>query len=194
MPCDIGYRSVADAVIDDEQRTGAPAIDRALMEQLGVDDPVFLAWAQELDRQPLLEKALERALAEVAANGDVRIDNGALVTRGDNRRLVERWQLEVLRIVLELLDYECAMSGSGLEGEKHGASGVHEYVAIAFTAGGASIRFEHFASDDALAKEQRKFLALAQRLGIRVRIVRDKRAGQAIPPGTIHPHKHRGKA
>src|SRR5258706_14427526 len=151
MPCDIGYRSVADVEITEvEKRTGAPEIDRELLERLGVDDPVFLAWAQGLDLDPLLERALERT-REAIDPGEVelRVDNGSLVSRarlvqaGNERlvaRLTQRWQLEVLRIVCELLDYECVIGASGLEAEKHGATGGHQYIAIAFTAGGVELR------------------------------------------------------
>jgi hypothetical protein len=216
MPCEIGYRSVARATIAQrpetlESRAEAPPFDQELLDRLGVDDPPFLAWLVGLEIDPLLERALERTRDAVDVGAaELRIENGALTSRvtvTDTKAAAERavaivtkrWQLEVLRIVCELLDYEVELGERGgalvLEGEKHGTSGVHEYISITTDAAdGLEVRFEHFASDDALALEQRRFLALAQKLGVRLRITREQRAGQKIPPGTIHPHKHRGKA
>jgi len=215
MPCDIGYRSVASATIAAkpetlESRAAAPGIDQELLDRLGQDDPTFLGWLDTIDIDALLGRALDRAReAQDTGGAEFRIDNGALASRisvtGSRAAaaavvaaFTRRWQLEVLGVVCELLDFEVEISaragGLFLEGEKHGATGVHEYISITFDASGTEVRFEHFSSDEALALEQRRFLALAQKLGIRVRLVREQRAGQPIKPGTVHPHKGRGKA
>ena len=40
-----------------ESRTAAPEVDAELLEQLGVADPTFLGWLEDLDTNPLLETA-----------------------------------------------------------------------------------------------------------------------------------------
>jgi hypothetical protein len=212
VPCDIGYRSVARATIERRQpetidrRASAPPIDRELLDRLGQDDPAFVDWITTLDVDPLLGRALGRARDALAPVGfAIRVDGGALAMTGPATAgsamatFAKRWQLEVLRVICELLDFDVAIVERGgrlvIEGEKHGTGGVHEYVSIAADAGdGVEVRFEHFVSDDALAIEQRRFLALAHRLGVKLQLRDERRAGQPIPPGTIHPHKGRGKA
>jgi hypothetical protein len=207
VPCDIGYRSVARA----ELRTAPPEVDAELLARLGIDDPAFVDWLTALDTGPLLERALERTLAaqffrSQSAPGRFSIENGMLKSETDTPEIgalvAKRWQMEVLRLVCELLDYDVTIEERGgaivIEGEKTTHSGdhhVHEYIAITSDkAGGADVRFEHFSSDEALATEQARFFALAQKLSLRARLTGEKRAGQKIPPGTRHPHKHKGKA
>jgi hypothetical protein len=218
VPCDIGYRSVSRARIDEpvpetfESRTEPPEVDAQLLERLGVEDPVFLDWLRDLDSGPLLEQALERALAAVGRppGVEVAIRNGRLAARATtagaaSRARVERavgalsrrWQMEVLRVVAELLDYEVTLATARedgrdvlvLSGEKRGDSDVRAYLRVtALARGEVQVRFEHWASEGELEAEAVRFSGLAQRLGVRVAFVESRRGGQAIPPGAIHRH------
>lgn len=222
MPCDIGYRSVAKAKVAApapqtfEARTKPPAVDADLLDKLGRQDPGFLDWLRELDPQDLLEQALSRALEAVSVPGRVElaIRGGQLAARATTRSEAERsaarraidaaarrWQLEVLRVVAELLDFDAALfdgpGGPVVEGEKAGPGGVHEYLRISFDrAGEAQLCFEHYRSAEALELDEDKLTALAQRLGVRVVVQGRRRGGQPIPEGAVHPHagKKRGKS
>ncbi len=220
MPCDIGYRSVSRARLPDpapqtfESRATAPAVDAELLDRLGQDDPAFLGWLRDLEAGPLLATALERALAASTPlafpSMQFAIRGGALAARATTRNDAERvraeetaaavskrWQIEVLRMVAELLDFVVTVSRARengrdiwvIEGEKTGSGGVREWLRITSdTAGGVQIQFEHFASAALLATEETKLLALAQKLGVPVAVVDVRRAGQAIPDGTVHRH------
>jgi hypothetical protein len=222
MPCNLGYRSVSRIRVDAprpevvESQTRAPELDGELLERLGETDPVFAAWLLALDPSPLLEEALARALRAAAPGGeaDFRVRDGALVARAsatgegdkaDRRALFERvgrrWQVEILRIVAEILDYEMAIESSGptliLEGEKATSGSVKEYLRILLDDGPSpELRFEHFKSERDLLAEEDRFLALARRLGVRITIRERHRSGQDIPAGAVHkhPNKGRGKA
>lgn len=71
MPCDIGYKSYSRVKIATPQvqtlkiTAKAPSVDADLLDRVGVDDPAFLAWMQEIDTQPLLQRALDAALVAV---------------------------------------------------------------------------------------------------------------------------------
>ncbi|MBI3269013.1 MAG: hypothetical protein HYZ53_08320 [Planctomycetes bacterium] len=220
MPCDIGFRSVAKARVAKpaprsfESRTSAPKIDADLLERLGREDAVFLGWINDLDTDPLLAKALERALAALgpaAAGAEFAVRGGELAARARFRnaaekaageetvaRVAARWQMEVLRVVAELLDYEVTIAGARvdggevvvLEGEKAGKGKVREYLRIEVdaTGGGAELRFEHFASEEASSAEEARFLALAQRLGVRIAVKSIRRAGKPIAKKAVHRH------
>ncbi len=174
------------AVVRKERRTQAEPVDTDLLEKLGVDDPRFVEWLNALDTTPLLETALARTQGSAA----FRIEGGMLVGPADGAAIEQRWQLEVLRVVLELLDYETFIDNGVLEGEKRSGKGVNEFVRVT---SGRELRFEHFASDQELASEQRRFLALAQKLSLRLRLEGEQRRGQPIPKGAVHPHKQKGK-
>lgn len=219
MPCDIGYKSVSRGRVEAapplayENRTAPPEVDADLLASLGVDDPVFADWIRELDTAPLLEQALERTLAAVGAPPDARltIENGQLAARAtapdaarlDRTRraldeLARRWQLEVLGVVAELLDYDVSLARAGealvLEGEKRGSGDVRPSFRITTDARGeVVVVFEHFDSDEELASEERRFRALAQKLGTRLVTGASLRSGQAIPAGAKHRHGKRGK-
>ncbi|MCC6809799.1 MAG: hypothetical protein IT381_20385 [Deltaproteobacteria bacterium] len=171
MPCDIGYRSVARATV--EKKTPAvkappKRVDEPLIVRLAAADPAFVSWLRELDAKPLLDT----------------LQQGGVI--------------DLLRMVCELLDYNVVVSENGkmLEAEKTTHSGehhVHEYLCVVAKGDALEVRFEHFASDDALAVEQARFLALAQKLGLTLRLSGEKRAGQKIPKGAVHPHLHKNR-
>lgn len=214
MPCDLGYKSFDRVVVPTPQplivkkRLKAPQVDAELMERLGQEDPAFVDWLNELDTTPLLEKAL----AAVGDTGPVAfaIENGVLTatatcrTAAEKRRAEEtaervgrRWQMEVLAIVAQLLDFETAVTVTKtaggetltLEGEKHGASQVHEYLRVTFDPqAGDAVLFEHFATAAERDLVRAKFLALGQKLGVRIDIRKTSESGSPIPAGAIHKH------
>jgi hypothetical protein len=206
VPCNLGYRSVARARVETpapatfEAVTPAPAVDAELLERLGVDDPVFADWLADLDLEPLLARALDRTGPTDGVEAVVR--GGALRVRAPSAAraaaLTRRWQVEVLRIVGELLGYELGLdwsdAGFVLEGEKAGAAGVAPFLRISGAGADAELRFEHFGSDDELALEEARFVALAQRLGVRLRLLDRRRAGQPIPAGALHRHGKKGRS
>lgn len=200
-----------------ENRTAPPAVDSDLLASIGVDDPVFEGWLRDLDTAPLLEEALARALAAAGTPPDATlgIENGRLVARAtapDTARLdrardaldvlARRWQLEVLGVVAELLDHDVSISRVSedgrdqlvLEGEKRGAGDVRPSLRITTDVRGeVVVLFEHFASEDELALEERKLRALAQKLGIKIVTGASRRSGQDIPAGAKHRHGKRGR-
>lgn len=213
MPCNIGYKNVARIRIPApkplrfESKAKALQPDAELLERLGVQDPTFVEWIGELDTKPLLREALKRALTKIDG-GDLKYSiagSGELIARGEYRgaearalaktsaAIAKQWQIEVLNIVLQLLDYETQVSvdanqASILEGEKHSSRGVHEFVRISQVDGRDTLRFEHFASAEEAAKEQAKFLVLAQTMGIKIDLITSEESGQPIPTGTVHRH------
>lgn len=227
MPCDIGYRSVAKAKVTApepqsfEARVGPPELDADLLEKLGQEDPVFADWLRELDTGPLLGKALERALRAVRApkGFELAIRNGRLSVRTTTRSASERtearrvvsqvgarWQMEVLRVVAELLEFEVVLQSvkeNGddllvLEGEKPGAEGtVREYLRIKVGAyGEAQVSFEHYKSPEDLEADEDRLQGLCDKLGLKLSIQGRRRSGQPIPEGAVHRHpgKKRGKS
>jgi len=213
MPCDIGYKSYSRVRIPTPQpqkfksKAKAPKVDAELMARLGQDDPQFVEWMNELDIAPLLSAALERALSQTAGDGVgfSIAGNGDLVAKAEyksdrGKKKIEkavaavsaRWQMEVLGVIAELLDFSVVIAAGGssftLEGEKENETGVHEYIRIVNDPGGASIRFEHYRSPEALRKDKDKFLALAQKLGVKIALIDSEEGGQPIPQGTVHRH------
>ncbi len=66
-------------------------------------------------------------------------------------------------------------------------SNVHKYLRISMGRDGKTeVRFEHFTEKEELEKELKKFCALAQKLGIPLRIVGAEIEGQPIPEGVEH--------
>jgi hypothetical protein len=223
MPCDIGYRSVARARIAAptpqrfEARVAPPAIDADLLAKLGQADPVFCDWLLTLDTGPLLEKALQLAREIVATPSgfELAIRGGRLAARAETRSpaeaaeaqrvisaVAERWQLEVLRIVADLLGFEVAAvvredGQVGFEGEKAGPGEVRESIRVAVDESGeAQLRFEHYRSPEELEADEDRFTALARLLGLRLSIRSRRRSGRPIPAGAVHRHpgRHRGKS
>ena len=201
-----------------KKRIDAPAIDAELLELIGQDDPGFVEWISDLDGAPLLAAALEKALAGFgnASPVDFSTDGGGLSatakyrTAADKARvekIVDRvgrlWQAEVLAIVAQLLDFETqitVMKEGGqevvmLEGEKHGGtSQVHEYLRVTLDpAKGSALLFEHFSSKKELTAARSKFLALAQKLGVKIAVTDSKESGSPIPGGSVHKHFLKGK-
>ena len=218
MPCNLGYRSVAKArlaapkPVTFESRQPAPEIDPELLERLGVSDPVFADWVRGLDPTALLEKALERAIEAVGPSGvELAIRGGELAARTTVRndaersrarraidQVARRWQVEVLRVVAEVLDYEVSLSEEAdgslvIEGEKASGGDVREWLRVSLDARGeAVLRFEHFKSEAELDAEEDRFRALSRRLGVRI-AGESRREGSPIPAGAKHRHKGGGK-
>lgn len=225
MPCNIGYKTYAPIRIPQpkpqtfKKKMLSPNIDQELLEKLGVDDPEFLAWAQKLNIKPLLEEALKKTL-EVRPSGSVNFsisEDGNIVaestyTDGPERKEVERitdrvlnhWQMGVLKIVTQLLGYDATISSQGKDGnetltmvaEETGKSHPCKYIRVSKDSGGnGEITFEHFTSKSELEKEQVKFVSLAQKLGVKITLPNSPISGQPIP-GNIkeqHPHAHQHK-
>lgn len=214
MPCNIGYKNVSKIQIlapqlkKFESKTEIPAVDADLLEKIGENDPIFVEWLKELDTKPLLENALEKAIADVE-NSDMMnfsIDDSGYLNAdadyvGDSEKaeiekiidsVSNQFQFELLKTVLELLDYTAILSkenadGFVLEGEKNEESTVHKYVRIDKAVDEESVlRFEHFESPQSLEKEKEEFLGLLQRLGIRIDISESQDNGQPIQDGTVH--------
>jgi hypothetical protein len=213
MPCNVGYRSISRTKIKQPQpetirsETQAPQINAELLERLGQEDQQFAEWLQELEVGPLLTEALTRALNTVDDTAGVSFaisDAGRLTAKATvNKRarkqrlqkiidrVVARWQMEVIGIVAELIDYEIKITTDGdalvLEGEKRSNNKVHEYIRITINSNEDSeMCFEHFTDPNELKTEELRFLGLMQRLGINVTFLKSERAGQPIPNGTIH--------
>jgi len=211
MPCDIGIRSVTRINIPSvqpqefEEEIKPPEIDRDLLDKIGEDDQVFLEWLGELEIGPLLEEALRRAKSRVENSDSLSIaisKNGRLVikssyTNAREKRQIEtvanmlsaRFQMEVLAIIAELLDYRISLNQQGrgeeitfiLEGEKEAVSGVGKYLRITKdTSEDGALMFEHFESKKALTSEQYKFLGLSQKLGVKIFVEDTEYSGQAI--------------
>lgn len=117
------------------------------------------------------------------------------------RKMSERFQMELFGIIAELLGYkirisEAAPDGTNalvLEGEKEEDAGVHKYLKISVnTAGEGVFAFEHFDSPASVKQERAKFLALADKLGIKIRLSDERQAGQPIPAGVEHRHFLKG--
>jgi len=217
MPCNIGYRQIAKIAIPKPQsqefkeKVKPPEIDEDLLEKIGDQDPVFAQWLGELKINPLLKAALDTAVTKVRGARSLSFSitkNGNLIIGGrfaspEEKRNVEslvtqlsnQFQMEVLAIIVQLLDYEITLMQEEqdkkivltLEGEKEAASGIHKYLKITRNSKGEGVFiFEHFASAQELTAEQQKFLALAQKLGIKIVIHEVEKGGQAIPIGTKH--------
>lgn len=218
MPCDLGYKSFTSVTVpvptplSFKKKTAAPKVDADLMALIGQDDPVFLEFIDDLDIVPLLRQALDAALAEIGATRPVTfaVEAGGLSAEATYKnasekgrieaiadRVGRRWQMEVLAIVARLLDFEVQISVSRvdgrevvtLEGERHGDGQVNEYLRVTLDpAKGSSVMFEHFASPEKLAAAKAKFLGLAQKLGIRLRLGTTRESGSPIPAGEVHKH------
>jgi hypothetical protein len=170
MPCNVGYRSISRTKIKQPQpetirsETQAPQIEAELLERLGQDDQQFAEWLQELKVNPLLTEALTRALKTIDDTAGVSFtisDAGRLTTKATvNKRtqkqrlqkiidsVVARWQMEVIGIVAELIDYDIKITTDDgvlvLEGEKRSNNKVHEYIRIALNSKEDSeMCFEH---------------------------------------------------
>ncbi len=216
MPCNIGYKSYAKIEISAPQpqtfkaKAEAPNIDADLMAKLGSEDPEFLEWASELDTKTLLKEALKRTLTKVVVK-DIEFSvnaKGMLEAKGryfnDKEkknlaevasRVSESWQFEILGIVTQLLGYTATITKNGsefiLEAEEEGKSHPCDYIKITKKDGNAVLVFEHFKSRGALQLETAKFLALADRLGVKI-VVGDSTLSEGDPfPGEErHGHSH----
>jgi hypothetical protein len=204
MPCNIGYKTVTRAKIsaplpqEFKSKTEAPKVDAELLKKIGEEDPDFEEWLKKLEIKPILEKALERALSKIEKTDLVKFsisDNGYLEAKAsffgaDKKMEIEKltnlvfnqFQLEVLTAVLEILGYAVSVSQNTIE-EKS----VHKYVKIEKLPGeNMTLKFEHFESPESLDKERDEFLALSQKLGLKVDIQEKQDSGKPIPEGTVH--------
>jgi hypothetical protein len=187
-------------------------VDAGLMALIGQDDPDFVEWINELDIVPLLEQALAAVRPPLGDRSPVgfSISAGGLSAVGAYKnasekvlieeiadRVGRRWQMEVLAIVAQLLDFGTSITvtrvdGSEvitLEGEKRGNEQVHEYLRVTLDpVRGSAILFEHFASEKKLAIVKAKFQALAQRLGVKLQLGESSESGSPIPSGSVHKH------
>lgn len=217
MPCNLGYREIAEVTIPNPQpqelkeEVVAPEIDKELLEKIGEEDSIFLDWLLGLEIGPLLEEALRRALSKVKGAGALKTSiakNGRLLIRARYTTAAEKkeldaltvsfsnqFQMEALAIVAELLDYEVLIRQEirdgkkvfVLEGEKKTSSGIHKYLKITRDVDGKGVLvFEHFEFEDELTKEERKFLALAKKLGIRIVMRKKTQQGNPLPKGVTH--------
>ncbi|MDD3101867.1 MAG: hypothetical protein PHE59_01865 [Patescibacteria group bacterium] len=216
MPCNIGFKSYSRVKIPVPQpqnfksKIETPKIDAELLAKIGEGDFEFIEWLQELDIVPLLKEALKRALLKIDKSDLVSFSiksNGYLEANASYNGSIQKkkietitnlvfskFQLHILSIILELLDYEISISDKGrdsfvLEGEKKEEKSVHKYVKITKTSEGeANLCFEHFESLESLAQEREKLLALSQKFGIKLIFSETKERGQPIPEGTVHQH------
>jgi len=220
MPCDIGWRAYERVTIpaplpqDFTVKAQAPDINEDLMEKLGVEDPEFLDGISQMDVKPLLEQALERALEKVDKGGlDFSVGDdgmlkasGSFVTADQKRRLkaasdkvMDRWQMEILGIVTELLGYDVIITQNGdeitIEASESGKHHPCDYIKITRKGGKAEITFEHFKSKKALELAMGKFEALARKLGVKIAIKKPEiKEGDPFPnelrEGQDHHHHH----
>ena len=217
MPCDLGFKSYSRIDVPVQQpavlkkRCAAPAVDAELMRLIGQDDQQFVEWINELDTAPLLQKALDAALSAGGARGvtfsvsaDGLIAETTYLGAREKQRaekaiekVSRRWQIEVLAVAAQLLDFETQVTATAvggkdvlmLEGEKHGSSRVHEYWRVSFDpAAETTMLFEHFASRQEVDAVRDKFLALSQRLGVRIAVTATRQSGSPIPEGAVHEH------
>ncbi len=216
MPCNIGYKDITRIRVapklpqEFKEKVKAPKIDKTLLDNMGVEDAVFIDWITGLDINPLLEEALKRALRAVGYTGNVvfQILNGELVIKAQftssaekkqiedvAKSVGERFQIEVLAIIAQLLDYTTVTTNRVIdgkrativEGEKNESSDVHKYLSVAVGDNGDGVlTFEHFESKSALKEERAKFLMLAQKFGIKIRFSEEHESGQPIAAGVEH--------
>ena len=217
MPCDMGYKSFSRVQIptptpqEFKNKTEAPQVDAELMSRIGQDDPSFIEWMNELDSNSLLTLALNRALSKITLPDGLSFSigsSGNLEARGTylnvstkrslmdvTDRVSRRWQMEVLRIVAELLDFAVVISETTqdghvtimLEAEKQSDAPVTEYLRITSDPlNGSSMLFEHFASKKLLDTTRNKFLALAEKLGVPIILGKTEERGSPIQGGSVH--------
>lgn len=206
MPCNIGYKSYSRVNIPAPQvkkfksKTEAPKIDAELLKKIGENDPEFLEWLLELNVIPLLKEALKRSLIKVgelsknakfsiSKNGDL-VSNAKYDSEIQKRKIEEaaalvssQFQAETLAIVAELLDYKVSIlknqEGFVIDGEKESKNGISKILKITIQET-SSVRFEHFESKKSIEEEEGKFLGLAQKLGVKIKILKTERSGQQI--------------
>lgn len=218
MPCDIGYKNISRIKVPPKlpqefsEKVRAPKIDKQLLETMGVDDVVFLDWVSGLETDLLFDEALKRARKAVGRTEPVTfsVSKGELEMKASYRdanekkkveviarKVSERFQMEIIGIIAELLDYRFVLSKKTvdgttslvLEGEKEEPSAVHKYLKVSLGAAGEGVLvFEHFESRAALKQEQAKFLMLAQKFGITITVSEERESGQGIPEHVEHQH------
>jgi len=216
MPCNIGYKNISRVRVEPKlpqefkEKAKAPKIDKELLDNMGVRDAVFLDWASGLDISPLLNEALKRALKTSGGPGEIkfRISNGELeitskFTTAEEKRTIsamakkisERFQMELIGIIAQLLDYRISFSdqiiggkkNSVLEGEKEENANVRKYLKVSIGSTGEGVlAFEHFESQSSLKQERAKFLTLAKKFGVKISIAEETESGQPIPANIEH--------
>ncbi len=212
MPCNIGYATTIRVKVpapgpqEFKNRTKSPKLDAELLRKLGESDPAFANWLQNLNTLPLLQSALEKALknfpdtqgVSFSLTADGSLEATAKYKNKERRAAIERitsevanrWQIEVLSLVAQLLGYQVViyeLNGSlVIEGEKEEEAKVHKYLKITKSGESASIIFEHFESKETMDQEVTKFLALARKLGIAIEVEEKTTRGKPIEQDIIH--------
>lgn len=224
MPCDIGYKNITKVRVEPKlpqefkEKTKAPKIDKSLLDDLGVNDAVFLEWAADLNIDPLLGEALKHTLKSVGETTGIEflIRGGELemkskfmdakekkVIAAIAKKVAERFQIETIGIIAQLLDYVVVIQGGNasknkglaIEGEKEENANVHKYFKVSIDPNGEGLLvFEHFESSATLKQERAKFLTLAQKFGIKIRLSEEYDSGKPIAQNAEHRHflKERG--
>lgn len=66
-------------------------------------------------------------------------------------------------------------------------SNVHKYLKISKSSDGTGeLAFEHCANQETADREQDKFIALAQALGLQIKVGKSRKGGQPIADTTVH--------
>ncbi|HBX58014.1 MAG TPA: hypothetical protein DEG18_00170 [Candidatus Yanofskybacteria bacterium] len=193
-----------------KEKVKAPKIDKTLLDNMGVEDTVFIDWLTGLDINPLFEEALNRTLRAIGYTGNAKfqISNGELAIKAQfmtpkekqqletaAKNVGERFQIEVLAIIAQLLDYTTMTSNKVIggkkttivEGEKNESADVHRYLSVAVGSNGNGVlTFEHFESKSVLKEERAKLMLLAQKFGIKIRFSEEHESGQPIATGVEH--------
>ncbi len=213
MPCDIGYRNSVNLTVRKGEKelkaeAEAPRVDEELLELIGEKEPALVNWINDMDIYSLLESAFRKTLDALPDSDSLSYEilkNGKLKSKGKyaseaekqeleriNNEVFVRFEMEVFKIILELLGYVVMIyngsEGITIEGEKISLSRVNKYVRIMREANGLNLRFEHFESAEAVRDEKNKFFAIAQKLGLKIDGPDSEIIGQPIPEGAIHEH------
>jgi len=218
MPCDIGYKNITTIRLEPKivqefkEKSKAPKITKDLLENMGVTDAVFLEWVSDLNINPLLGAALKRTLEAISEIGKVEflICNGELEIKSKYtdarekrkiemiaKKVSERFQIEVIGVIAQLLDYTIVVSEKTiggqraiiLEGEKNEDANVHKYLKVSVGITGEGVlAFEHFDSAASLKEERAKFLTLAKKFGVKIVLSEEHESGQPILQNVEHQH------
>lgn len=110
--------------------------------------------------------------------------------------VANRWQMEVLKIVTQLLGYDAVISEKTegdqksftIVAEEKGKTHPCKYIRITKDQdGNGEVTFEHFDTEKDLEREKVKFAALAQKLGVYIALSNSPIQGK---PVSSHTHNH----
>lgn len=114
--------------------------------------------------------------------------------------VLNRWQMETLKIVVQLLGYSANIASQTIDGketltlvaEEKGKTHPCKYIRISKDADDkGEVVFEHFADKSELEVEKNKFAALAQKLGVKISLPDSEVKGSLITTSTEE--KEKGK-